>query len=118
MKRAAIGLALLAVSSLLLFAAAPPSAAGVQLNDSVQTRFNNCAAGGSASQTVANGKYLLVVTDETTTVCTGHTCDGGNGARMPDGLVMLMAFNAPDGGTPVACMSAGAAGDLLFTRAY
>lgn len=99
--------------------AAAPSAPGIRLDQSVVKKFTNCPATGSAAQVVPNGKYLMTVNDEKTTVCIGAICDGGYGTEFASGFGMSTAFTATDGGAgvPVACLSAGATGDVSFTLA-
>lgn len=114
MRTLLLAAALLAVVA---WADPPPSATGVQLDQTVMKRFANCPATGSAAQVVVNGKYFMTINDEKTTVCVGTTCDGGNGTDFGSGFGMAITFFAADAGTPVACLSAGATGDLQLTKA-
>jgi hypothetical protein len=85
--------------------------------------INNCTAGGgdAGAGTYANataGEYLLVVTDEATTVCisetdAGKTCPTG-GVRFPSSTVVKLAV--PNGGNTFSCRSSGATGDISITR--
>lgn len=95
--------------------AVPTTSTGVQLDQSVMTRFT-CPAAGSSVQVIPDGKYLLVVTGENTTLCLRTPCDGGYGTVLPMNFGMLERFAAPDGGTVAACASTGATGALSFTR--
>lgn len=100
--------------------AGPPTAVGVWLDPSVDYQFENCAATGSAVQSIPNGKYMLRVFDENTTLTFGTGYDGGvlNNRKLPANFAMLMSFyNDTDGGstTTLGCQSALGTGDLYLT---
>lgn len=96
--------------------ALPTSPAGVQLDQTVMRTFSSCPAAGSSVQVIPDGKYLLVVTGENTTLCLRTTCDGGYGTLLPANFAMLESFVAADGGTVAACASSGTTGVLSFTK--
>lgn len=105
--------------ALLTLLALPALARGA-INLALGTRFEftDCAAGGSAAQTLALGQYLFRVTDEAVFVCfaaAGSTCAAG-GEKFPGGMAMLL--NVTGDKVSVSCRSAGATGDAIFTKAY
>ena len=79
--------------------------------------FSNCATGGSAAQSISDGSYLMVVFDEETTLCWAATCASG-GRRLPLPFAMLMDFKSASGSQQLSCRSAGATGDVHFTRIF
>ena len=105
-------LMLLAVGSLAVLGQAqmkPAPSLGIK-------KFTNCGAAGSAAQVLVNGTYTMTVLEERTTVCFGALCDAGAfvGIDYPSGHGQLLRLNGADGGTPVACQSSGASGDVHF----
>lgn len=103
---------------LLLLPALALAGGGINLALGTRFEFTDCAAAGSAAQTLAQGQYLFRVTDEATFVCfaqAGSTCLSG-GEKFPAGLAMLI--NITGDKTSVSCRSAGAAGDVIFTKSY
>ncbi len=81
--------------------------------------FTDCAAGGSASQTVTPGTYLFAATTEDVWVCYATTCATG-GRKFPAGVVFMLSVVLQPGapaGQPVSCRSTGATGDIGLTRA-
>ena len=86
-------------------------AAGVSLAPSTRFEFTDCAAGGSAAQTVPAGSFLFRATDESVFICFASTCVSG-GEKFPAGTVMLL--NMPGGS--VSCRSAASTGDAIFTN--
>ena len=94
-------------------------AGGIALDTSTRFEFTDCAAGGSAAQTVTGGyTYLLRVTDSDVSLCiaeSGATCAAG-GEKFPMGTVLLLTV--PGASKSMACRSAGSAGDVALTRAY
>jgi hypothetical protein len=107
MKRTALGLFLTVVIVGAAWAQSKPVPVGIK-------KFTNCATTGSSAQVLANGDYTMTVLDERTTVCFGSVCDGGVGSDFPSGYGQQLRLNGADGGTPVACLSAGATGDVHF----
>ena len=89
-------------------------AGGIQLLTATRFEFTDCASGGSASQTLTVGTYLMRVTDADVWVCYAATCASG-GERFPSGTVMLLAI--PGGGKQVTCRSSASTGDVIFTSA-
>lgn len=91
--------------------------AGVLLDTSTRFEFTDCAAGGSAAQTLTVGTYLFRVTDADTTICpvaSGSTCAAG-GEKFPLGTVMCIAITSDK--KSVSCRSTGSTGDAIFTAA-
>ncbi len=103
---------LLLLTALLVGGAA--LAAGVALDTSRRFEFTDCAAGGSAAQTLTLGTYLFRVTTEDVFICFAATCASG-GEKFPTGTVMLVSIGR--GGSSVSCRSALATGDAIFTAA-
>ncbi len=104
-----VGLALLA-----LFAF---GGAGVLLDTATRFEFTDCAAGGSAAQTLTTGTYLFRVTDADTNVCfaeTGSTC-AASGEKFPLGTVMCLVITGNK--KSVSCRSSASTGDAIFTLA-
>lgn len=89
-------------------------AAGIVVDTAIRFEFTDCASGGSSSQTLTEGTYLVRVTDADTFVCWAGTCASG-GEKFPSGTVVMLAFGR--GGQAISCRSAGSAGDVIFTRA-
>lgn len=87
-------------------------AAGVALDTARRFEFTDCAAGGSAAQTIPEGTYLFRVTTEDVHVCFAATCASG-GEKFPAGTVMLLSISRA--GSSVSCRSALATGDAIFT---
>lgn len=98
--------------------AAPPTVTGIWLDPSVEYRFDNCSATGSAAQNLPDGKYVMRTFDERINIVFNTTYDGGasNNHPYPPGFGMVISLFANDGGsvTPVSCQSAGGTGDLYF----
>jgi hypothetical protein len=88
----------------------------VRLDPTVTKKFANCSATGSAVQVLPDGKYVMTVFDERTTLCLKSGCDGGYGTDYPANFGLHITFAAKDGGTPVGCLSAGATGDVHFIK--
>ncbi len=103
--------ALLLVVALLATAAL---AGGLVLQVGVRFEFTDCAAGGSAAQTVTEGQYLMRVTDSDAFLCYGATCAAG-GEKFPAGAMLLLSVGA--GGQQMSCRSASSLGDVILTRA-
>lgn len=90
-------------------------APGAPIDTDRRVEFTDCAAGGSAAQTITAGDYLFRVTDADTFLCfanSASTCTSG-GEKFPSGTVMLLTI--PGGKTSVSCRSATATGDAIFT---
>lgn len=107
---------LLVLSMCLLVPPAHAQQAGLTLDLTTQYEFVDCASGGSAAQTVPEGRYLLRVTDADSTLCqadSGSTCASG-GARFPVGTVLLLGVGR--GGKSMSCRSGTSTGDILLTR--
>lgn len=104
----------LAAVAVLALTLAPIAAAagGVILNPVVRFEFTDCAAAGSASQTIFAGSYLMRVTTEDVFICYAATCAAG-GEKFPAGMVLLVAFQANQ---QVSCRSAASTGDLILTN--
>lgn len=103
------------VTALALCLLAPPpveAATGITIQPNVRYEFTDCAAGGSAAQTVTAGTYVFRVTDSDVFVCYAATCAAG-GEKWPLGTVILINVNADQS---VSCRSAGSTGDAIFTR--
>lgn len=98
----------------LLLVSTAAIAGGINLDTSRRFEFTDCAAGGSAAQTVTEGTYLLRVTTEDVSMCLAATCATG-GEKFPAGMAMMWSVGR--GGTSVSCRSAGATGDLILTGA-
>jgi hypothetical protein len=96
----------------LLLAGSLASAAGVTITPAVRFEFTDCAAGGSASQSVTAGSYLLRVTDADVWLCWGATCASG-GEKFPSGTVLLLNVTTSQ---QFSCRSTGSAADVIFTR--
>lgn len=79
-------------------------------SDSAIFTFSNCASGGSASQTVTAGRYLLVVADEGAYVCKAATCATG-GRYVPSNVPILIKFGKDQ---TVSCRSSGSSADVQF----
>ena len=90
--------------------------AGIQLDQAVVKTFTNCEAGGSAAQTLIGGQYVMTIHDEATWVCladSASTC-ATLGSKFAAGFGMVITIN--NSGQSVSCRSAGATGDVEFTR--
>lgn len=94
--------------------ASPAGATGISLDTSKRYEFTDCAAGGSVSQTVAEGVYLTRFITEDIWVCYAATCAAG-GEKFGAGTVMMLSVGR--GGQLMSCRSAGATGDLILTGA-
>lgn len=106
-------LALLAV----LLVASIAAAAGLAVSWGSGFTFTDCASGGSASQNVTGGTYLLTITDADVWVCQAATCATG-GTRLPSGAVLLVGVPfGSTGTTTFSCRSAASTGDVSFTPA-
>jgi hypothetical protein len=79
----------------------------------VRFEFTDCAAAGSASQTVTANTYLLRVTDADVWLCYAATCASG-GERLQAGTVM--PFNVGPSSV-MSCRSSASTGDLVLTKA-
>jgi hypothetical protein len=92
-------------------------AKGIVLDQSDVKSLTDCAANGSTPVAVsltANYDYVMTVTGEDTTVCLSATCSSG-GSLFPNNTVIRISIgNATQS---VTCRSAGATGDVQFTRA-
>jgi hypothetical protein len=101
---------------LLLVAGAALASGGINLDQSDVKTLTDCAANGSTPVAVtltANREYLMTVTGEDTTVCLSATCSSG-GSLFPNNTVIRISIgNATQS---VTCRSAGATGDVQFTR--
>lgn len=91
-----------------------PDALGIRLDVSRRFVFTDCAAGGSASQTVTEGTYIARFLTEDIWICYAATC-AANGEKFGAGTVMMLYI--PAGGQVVSCRSAGATGDFVLTGA-
>lgn len=92
-------------------------AGGITLDTATHYDFTDCAAGGSAAQTLTLGTYLLRVTDADTFLClaeSGSTC-AANGEKFPAGTVMCLAITGNK--KSVSCRSSTATGDAILTAA-
>jgi hypothetical protein len=100
--------------------AGPPTAAGIWLAPEVNYAFENCPAVGSAMQVIPNGKYFVRIADERVNLVYGTTYDGGasNNRPMPPNIGYLESYSAEDGGTLLACQSAGGTGDVYLTGTH
>lgn len=94
------------------------SVSGIPLDTDKRVEFINCSASGSAAQTfTTEGTYLFRVTDTDVFLCfaaSSATCAEG-GEKFPAGTVMLLTI--PRDKKSVACRSASATGDAIFTLA-
>lgn len=108
---------LLLLLSLVALGVAHAAPDPVSLNTNTRFEFTDCASGGSASQSLTAGTYLMRVTGEDVNVCYAATCVTG-GEKYPVGTVMLLrvgsAGNNPANVT-TSCRSANSAGDVIFT---
>lgn len=89
-------------------------AGGIPINTAVRYEFTDCASGGSASQAVPEGTYLMRVTDADVFICYAATCAAG-GEKFPSGTVMLLTL--PRGGITASCRSTGSNADIILTSA-
>jgi hypothetical protein len=97
---------------------------------STRAEFTNCASGGSASQALAAGEYVMRVADKDSFVCYATTCVGDAGEKWPMGTVIGLAIGrtvVADGGTAggqvdggfgqdISCRSSDSTGDVIFTE--
>lgn len=109
--RVALILVLLAASILMPALAV---AGGIALNTGVRFEFTDCAVGGSASQAVTEGTYLMRVTDADTFVCYAATCAAA-GEKFPAGTVVLLTVGRA--GQTMSCRSSASTGDVILTLA-
>jgi ABC-type phosphate/phosphonate transport system substrate-binding protein len=113
--RFAVGV-VLACSLLGLLLWAGDALAALNFDQSDVKTLSNCATDGATPAAVtltANKKYLMTVTGEDTTVCFAATCSTG-GSIFPASTVIEVGIG--NATTSVTCRSAGAAGDVEFTR--
>lgn len=101
-------------------AVAALAGSGLVINTSRRAEFTNCASGGSASQAVAEGTYVMRVTDKDSFVCYATTCVGDAGEKWPMGSVVKVALprgTLSDGGTgnDISCRSSDSTGDVILT---
>ncbi len=81
--------------------------------------FTDCAAGGSAAQTVLPGTYLFAAMTEDVWICYASTCATA-GRKLPAGVVFMLSVVLQPGspaGQLVSCRSTGATGDISMTKA-
>ena len=88
--------------------------AGISLDTGRRFEFTDCAAGGSAAQTLTLGDYFTRVTTEDVWICYAATCAAG-GEKLGAGVAFMLSI--PRGGQAISCRSAGATGDVIFTGA-
>lgn len=91
---------------------------GIRLITSRRFEFTDCAAGGSAAQTVTPGTYLTRFLTEDIWICYASTCAAA-GEKFGAGTA-LMLYVAPVNGAAgqvMSCRSAGATGDFILTGA-
>ncbi len=100
------------VSGTVAVSAAAAIPTGYDLVYATTTDFADCAAGGSASNTIAAGTWMLVVLDEATSFCYAGTCAAG-GRKLPANAILTIKVA---GTTTISCRSAGATGDLQYTK--
>ncbi len=90
-------------------------AAPLTFKPDVQVSLSNCAANGSTTATLQKGTWLLTTTTTTGEelwFCYAATCASG-GVYLPPGAMLHVNV---DVATSVSCRSAGATGDLQYTR--
>lgn len=102
------------VALLLSLLASAAFAGGIALNTGVRFEFTDCASGGSASQAVTEGTYLMRVTDADTFICYAATCAAG-GEKFPAGTVVLITVGRA--GQTMSCRSGAGTGDVILTLA-
>lgn len=92
-------------------------ASGVVVDTGRRFEFTDCASGGSASQNVNGGTYLMRVTDADVFLCWAGTCAAG-GEKFPSGTVMLLTVPGfPSATTAFSCRSTGSNADVILTSA-
>ncbi len=89
-------------------------AQAIEINTGKRFEFTDCAAGGSSSQSLTEGVYVMRITTEDVFLCYASTC-ATTGEKWPAGTVILISI--PRGGKTVSCRSNGATGDAIFTSA-
>lgn len=102
------------VAFLLSLLASAAFAGGIALNTGVRFEFTDCASGGSSSQAVTEGTYLMRVTDADSFLCYAGTC-AANGEKFPAGTVMLLTVGRA--GQTMSCRSSASTGDIILTLA-
>lgn len=98
---------------LALFLPVAALSAGLTINPDVQVSLTNCAADGSTTATVKRGEYLVTTAGEDLWFCYAATC-AASGVYLPSGAAVVISIKSD---TSVSCRSAGATGDLQYTRA-
>ena len=98
-----------------LLAASVAFAVGIAIDVTTRFEFTDCAAGGSAAQTLTENQYLFRVTDTDVWVCWAATCASG-GERFPAGFAAVISVGR--GGSQLSCRSSASTGDAIFTRAF
>lgn len=82
-----------------------------------QYTFTNCAAGGSAAQTIIKGKYLVTALEDTGFLCqakTGSTCASG-GKPLPINTRTIVDVGES---LSMSCRSASATADITLDRVF
>src|SRR4051794_12978612 len=102
------------VALAVLLAASTAIGAGITLIVATRFEFTDCAAGGSAAQTVTGGSYLFRVTGEDTWLCYAATCASG-GEKFSAGTLMQLVIAGAS--QSISCRSVGATGDAILTSA-
>jgi hypothetical protein len=94
----------------------------IRLDPSTRYALTNCAAAGSASQTVARGKYLATTHDEEVWLCYadglpdgGSGCQADAGVRLPQGIAFELDIPSA-AGQAVSCRSVSGTGDIELTK--
>jgi hypothetical protein len=101
---------------LLLALLAGVASAQIALDQTTTKTFTDCASGGSAAQTLTEGTYLMTVTDENVWMCQAASASTCATVGTKFGAPFAMLYAVPRGGLSISCRSAGATGDLQFTR--
>lgn len=99
---------------LLTLLASVALAGGINIDTATRFEFTDCASGGSASQAITEGTYLMRVTDADVFLCWAGTCAAA-GEKFPSGTVVMLSFGR--GNTTLSCRSSASTGDIILTRA-
>ena len=102
----------LLAGALFALAAAAQALNGITVVPATRFEFTDCAAGGSAAQSLTRNTYLFRVTTEDVWICMAATCAAG-GEKFGGGVAFLWSVGAT---TSFSCRSAGATGDAIFTK--
>lgn len=106
----------------ILLLAGAALAGGLVIDTSQRLELTNCSSGGHDGGQLAEGQYLVRVTDADTNVCIQSGLDAGylscssGGEKFPSGTIILQSI--PRGGATVTCRSSTSTGDVIYTRTY